>query len=58
MNKTNRGGRAAPQIISMILAAVMLLLAAGVIGYFVTKPSAGGTVAELPPVMEIGRAHV
>ena len=52
MNKTNRGGRAAPQIISMILAAVMLLLAAGVIGYFVTKPSAGGTVAELPPVMD------
>lgn len=53
MNKQNRGGaNAAPKIISMILAAVMLLLAAGVIGYFVTKPRVGGTIAELPPVMD------
>ena len=54
MNKTNRGGViAAPKkIISLILAAVILLLAAGVIGYFVSKPSVGGTVTELPPVMD------
>lgn len=54
MNKTNRGGViAAPKkIISLILAAVMLLLVAGVIGYFVSEPSVGGTVTELPPVMD------
>ena len=54
MNKQNRGGAiAAPKkIISLILAAVMLLLAAGVIGYFVSEPSVGGTVTELPPVMD------
>ena len=54
MNKQNRGGAiAAPKkIISIILAAVMLLLVAGVIGYFVSEPSIGGTVTELPPVMD------
>lgn len=54
MNKQNRGGAiAAPKkIISLILAAVMLLLVAGVIGYFVSEPSVGGTVTELPPVMD------
>lgn len=54
MNKQDRGGAfAAPKkILSLILAAVMLLLAAGLIGYFVTKPNGGGTVTELPPVMD------
>ena len=54
MNKQNRGGAfAAPKkIISLILAAVILLLAAGVIGYYVSKPSGGRTVTELPSVMD------
>ena len=54
MNKQNRGGViAAPKkIISLILAAVILLLAAGVIGYYVSKPSGGRTVTELPSVMD------